>query len=76
MMMQLVWRTVMSRPGLTTELLLVKLLFCAPIDSTAENCRKPSPRRIVKVSKSTSGIHQQTAPCVNLRKLCKLRKPA
>ena len=51
----------MSRPGLTTEHLLVKLLFCAPIDSTAENCRKPSPRKSVKVSKSTSGIGRKFA---------------
>ena len=51
----------MSRPGLTTEHLLVKLPFCAPIDSTAENCRKPSPRRSVKVSKSTSGIGRKFA---------------
>ena len=51
----------MSRPGLTTVHLLVKLLFCAPIDSTAENCRKPSPRKSVKVSKSTSGIGRKFA---------------
>ena len=51
----------MSRPGLTKEHLLVKLLFCAPIDSTAENCRNPSPRKSVKVSKSTSGIGRKFA---------------
>ena len=60
-MMQLVWRTVMSRPGLTKEHLLVKLLFCAPIDSTAEKCRNPNPTKSVNVSKSTSGIGRKFA---------------
>ena len=56
----------MSRHGLTTVHLLVKLLFCAPIDSTAENCRNPSPRKSVKVSKPTSGIGRKFACIIQI----------
>ena len=66
MMMQLVWRTVMSRPGLPTVHPLVKRLLCAPIDSTADICRNPSPRKNVKVSKSTSGIGQKFAGIIQI----------
>ena len=45
MLLQHVWRTAMSRPGLSTVLFLVKVLFCALIDSTAELYRLPNPKQ-------------------------------
>ena len=67
MLLQHVLRTVMrlmSLPGLSTVQLLVKVLFCALIDSTAEIYgipKNPNPRQNVRVSRSTSGIEQKYA---------------
>jgi hypothetical protein len=61
MLLQRVWRTAMSLPGLSTVLLLVKVLFCALIDSTAELYRLPNPRKNARESRSTSGIGQKFA---------------
>ncbi len=61
MVLQHVWRTVMSLPELSTVQLLVKVLFCALIDSTAETYRFPNPRKNARISRSTYGIGKKFA---------------
>jgi hypothetical protein len=57
----------MSLPGLSTMQLLVEVLFCALIGSTAEIYGIPNPRKNARVSRSTSGIGQKFAGTIQMK---------
>jgi hypothetical protein len=57
----------MSLPRLSTVQLLVKVLFCALIGSTAEIYGIPNPKKNAKVSRSTFGIGKKFAGTIQMK---------